>query len=311
MSALRLARGATGRDRIIKFVGGYHGHADALLVAAGSGATTLGRPSSPGVPPAATADTILLAYNDLTAVERAFADEPGRVAAVLVEPVAGNMGVVSPAGGFLPGLRKLCDADGALLVFDEVMTGFRLGPAGAQGLYGVRPDLTALGKVIGGGLPVGAFGGSAELMANLAPDGPVYQAGTLSGNPLAMAAGSAALGEVLGIGFFDRLEAASARLESGLRGAAAEAGLAGSVRLNRVGSMLCCFFTPGAVTDYASATAADTARYAAWFHAMGAGGVNLAPAQFEAMFVSAAHAEEDIDLTIRAARDAFAAVAGR
>ena len=309
MSAIRLARGATGRDKVVKFIGGYHGHADCLLVAAGSGATTLGVPSSPGVPAGVTADTILLPYNDLPAAERALAAEGGHVAAVLVEPVAGNMGVVPPADGFLPGLRELCDRHGALLILDEVMTGFRLAPGGAQQLYGVRADLTTLGKIIGGGLPVGAFGGSRGIMANLAPEGKVYQAGTLSGNPVTMAAGIATLEALQGEGFYEALERCSAALEAGLRRAAAKAGLDGKVCLNRVGSMLCCFFTPGPVTDYASATASDTRAFAAYFGAMLAAGVNLAPSQYEAMFVSAAHGEDDIAATVAAAGDAFKAAA--
>ena len=309
MSAIRLARGATGRIKIIKFAGCYHGHCDALLVAAGSGATTLGVPSSPGVPAGATADTILLRYNDLPAVEAAFAEHGSDLAAVLVEPVAGNMGVVPPAQGFLSGLRRLCDAHGVVLIFDEVMTGFRLAPGGAQQLFGVRADLTTLGKIIGGGLPVGAFGGPKDLMSQLAPEGPVYQAGTLSGNPLAMAAGIATLREVLAEGFHEKLERKSSALAEGLSRAAAEAGLKGRTCLNRVGSMLCAFFTPPPVTDYASATNSETNAYAAYFHAMLDAGVHLAPSQYEAMFVSLAHTDEDIARTIEAAGEAFAAAA--
>ena len=306
MTAVRLARGASGRAKIVKFIGCYHGHADALLVAAGSGATTLGVPSSPGVPAGATADTILLPYNDLDAVKEAF-DESGRhIAAVLVEPVAGNMGVVPPAEGFLPGLRRLCDRHGALLIFDEVMTGFRVAGGGAQELFGVGADLTTLGKVIGGGLPVGAVGGPANLMARLAPEGGVYQAGTLSGNPLAMAAGIATLEATQAEGFYEELERKSAALEAGLRQAAA-GDMEGEVSFNRVGSMLSCFFAPGAVTDYESATASDAAAFAAFFHAMLAAGVNLAPSQYEAMFVSAAHGDDDIARTVGAAEEAFAA----
>ncbi len=309
MSAVRLARGATGRTKIVKFAGCYHGHADPLLVAAGSGATTLGVPSSPGVPPGATSDTLLLGYNDLAGVEQAFADHGRSIAAVLVEPVAGNMGVVPPAEGFLEGLRQMCSRHGSLLVFDEVMTGFRLAPGGAQQRCGVRADLTALGKVIGGGMPVGAFGGPGEIMKHLAPEGPVYQAGTLSGNPLAMAAGLATLRQLERPGFYDELERRSGELEAGLRQAAGSAGLTGRVCFNRVGSMLCGFFTPGAVTDYASATASNTRAYAAFFHAMLAAGVNLAPSQYEAMFVSAAHGQAEIAATLSAARQAFAAAA--
>jgi len=278
-------------------------------VAAGSGATTLGTPSSPGVPPGATADTILLPYNDLAAAGEAFAAHRGEIAAVLIEPVAGNMGVVPPAEGFLPALRGLCDEGGALLIFDEVMTGFRLARGGAQQRYGVGADLTTLGKVVGGGMPVGAFGGSAELMKHLAPEGPVYQAGTLSGNPIAMAAGLATLREIEKPGFYDALEATSAALEAGLRAAAARAGLASKVCLNRAGSMLCAFFAPPEVTDYASATASNREAFAAFFHAMLAGGVHLAPSQFEAMFVSSAHGEGAIARTVSAAGAAFAEAA--
>ena len=309
MSAVRLARGATGRDKIVKFIGCYHGHADSLLVSAGSGATTLGVPSSPGVPAGATSDTLLLAYNDLPAVQAVFAEYGREIACVLVEPVAGNMGVVAPAEGFLQGLRKLCDDSGALLIFDEVMTGFRVALGGAQGLYGVRPDLTVLGKIIGGGMPVGAFGGPAEIMKHLSPEGPVYQAGTLSGNPAAMAAGLATLREVREEGFYEQLEQASASLEAGLRAAAKKAGLKNKVCFSRVGSMMCCFFSPGPVRDYASATASNTKAYAAYFHAMLDAGVYLAPSQFEAMFVSAAHSDEDIARTCRAASPAFAKAA--
>ena len=309
MSALRVASGFTGRRKILKFDGGYHGHADSLLVSAGSGATTLGVPSSPGVPKGATADTILAPYNDLSAVEKAMAGWHGQVAAVLVEPVAGNMGVVPPAEGFLAGLRTLCDKHGSLLIFDEVMTGFRVSYGGAQGLYGVRPDISVLGKVIGGGLPVGAVAAPAAVMKHLAPEGPVYQAGTLSGNPVAMAAGLATLQSLQAEGFYDRLEATSAALEQALRQAARAAGLDGKVHINRVGSMMTCFFTPGPVVDYASATAANTRAFAAWFQEMLAAGVYLPPSQFEAFFVSAAHAQADVEKTAVAAEKAFAAAA--
>jgi glutamate-1-semialdehyde 2,1-aminomutase len=309
MSAVRLARGATGRDKIVKLIGCYHGHADALLVSAGSGATTLGVPSSPGVPAGATADTLLLPYNDLKAARDAFADGGDRIAGVLVEPVAGNMGVVPPAEGYLQGLRDLCDSHGALLIFDEVMTGFRVAYGGAQSLFDIRPDLTVLGKIVGGGMPVGAFGGPADVMKHLAPEGPVYQAGTLSGNPAAMAAGLATLDEIRKEGFYEDLERKAAALDAGLRDAAERAGLEQKVCFNRVGSMLCGFFTPGPVTDYASATASDTEAFAAYFHSMLAGGVYLAPSQYEAMFVSAAHTDEEIDKTCQAARDAFAEAA--
>jgi len=309
MSAVRLARGATGRERIVKFIGCYHGHSDALLVSAGSGATTLGVPSSPGVTPGATDDTLLVGYNDLEAVAAILEANAGQVAAVLVEPIAGNMGVVPPAEGFLAGLRDLCDEHGALLVFDEVMTGFRVAYGGAQELYGITPDLTTLGKVLGGGMPVGAVGGGAEVMAHLAPAGPVYQAGTLSGNPAAMAAGLATLEGVRADGFYDSLESKAAALASGLARAAEEAGLAEKVCFNRVGSMLCGFFTPGPVRDYESATASDGKAFAAFFHVMLDAGVYIAPSQYEAMFVSSAHSDADIALTCQAAQDAFAAAA--
>ena len=302
MSAIRLARGATGRARIIKCIGCYHGHADPLLVSAGSGATTLGVPSSGGVPAGATADTLLVPYNDAAAASEACS---GAVAAVLVEPVAGNMGVVAPEPGYLAALRETCDQHRALLIFDEVMTGFRVAYGGAQALYGVRPDITALGKIIGGGLPVGAVGAAADIMKHLAPEGPVYQAGTLSGNPPAMAAGLRTLEILRTEGFYEQLERRSARLAAGLGEAAGEAGLDGKVCINRVGSMLCCFFAPPPVRDYATATAGDAKAFAAWFHAMLAEGVFLAPSRFEAMFVSAAHGDADIDATVRAAAKAF------
>ena len=309
MSAVRLARGVTGRDKIIKCIGCYHGHADSLLVAAGSGATTLGVPSSPGVPAAVVADTILVPYNDLAATARAFAAAPGQVAAMLVEPVAGNMGVVAPAEGYLQGLRELCDANEALLILDEVMTGFRLAPGGAQELYGVRADITTLGKIIGGGMPVGAFGASERIMGQLAPAGPVYQAGTLSGNTAAMAAGIATLDLIAADGFYERLERTSAGLAAALADAAEAAGIAKKVCFNRVGSMLSCFFTPGPVTDYESATASDTDAFAAYFGEMLDAGVYLAPSQYEAMFVSAAHDDDSLAKTIDAAGRAFQAAA--
>jgi len=309
MSAIRLARAATGRNKIIKCVGGYHGHADALLVSAGSGATTLGVPSSPGVPEGATADTLLVPFNDPAAVQSTFQAHRGEIAAMLLEPVAGNMGVIPPAQGYLVSLREICDQESALLIFDEVMTGFRVAYAGAQGLYDVLPDLTTLGKIIGGGMPVGAFGGSAELMKHLSPEGPVYQAGTLSGNPAAMAAGLATLQALQEEGFYEELERRSAELALGLESCAREAQLVGKVCFNRVGSMLCCYFCPPPVTDYASATASNARAYAAWFHAMLDGGVYLAPSQFEALFVSAAHEEADIQHTVETAARAFAAAA--
>ena len=309
MTAVRLARGATGRGKLIKCEGGYHGHADALLVAAGSGAATLGTPSSPGVPAGAIADTLPVPYNDLQAVKAAMAEHGRNVAAVLVEPVAGNMGVVPPVADYLPGLRKLCDEHGALLIFDEVMTGFRVALGGAQALYGVRPDLTVLGKIIGGGLPVGAVGGPAAIMDHLAPAGPVYQAGTLSGNPVAMAAGLATLEALREDGFYGALEARSAQLEQGLTAAAGKAGLAGKVCLQRVGSMLSVFFRPPPVASYEDAAGGDAKAFAAFFHAMLGAGVYLAPSRFEAMFVSARHTEQDVADTARAAEGAFAAAA--
>ena len=309
MTAVRLARGATGRAKIVKFIGCYHGHSDALLVSAGSGAATLGVPSSPGVTPGATEDTLLAPYNDLAAVRSALEANAGLVAAVLVEPVAGNMGVVPPADGFLAGLRDLCDAHGALLVFDEVMTGFRVAYGGAQALYGIEPDLTTMGKVLGGGMPVGAVGGRAAVMEQLAPTGPVYQAGTLSGNPAAMAAGLATLEAIRAEGFYEALEARSAALADGLARAAEQAGLGGKVCFNRVGSMLCCFFTPGPVVDYASASAASGEAFAAFFHGLLDGGVYIAPSPYEAMFVSGAHSDADVALTCQAAAEAFTAAA--
>ncbi|OGK83854.1 MAG: glutamate-1-semialdehyde-2,1-aminomutase [Candidatus Rokubacteria bacterium GWC2_70_16] len=304
MSAIRLARGATGREVIIKFDGCYHGHADSLLVKAGSGGATFGVPDSLGVPQALAALTLALPFNDLPAVERAMAERGREVAAVVVEPVAGNMGVVPPAPGYLQGLRRLCTQHGALLLFDEVITGFRVAWGGAQALYGVRPDLTCLGKIIGGGLPVGAYGGSRELMGRIAPLGGVYQAGTLSGNPLAVAAGLATLRALEAPGVYERLERLGARLEQGIREGAAAVGA--PVTVNRVGSMLTCFFTEGPVTDYASARRADTARYARYFHAMLARGVFLAPSQFEAAFVSLAHTDADLAQVGRACREAMA-----
>jgi len=300
MSALRLARGFTNRSKIVKADGGYHGHADCLLVAAGSGAATLGIPGSAGVPEGAAADTIVVPYNDLGAIEAACATNPAQIAAIIIEPVAGNMGLVVPAAGYLEGLRALCTQHGTLLIFDEVMTGFRVAYGGAQALYGIRPDLTTIGKVIGGGLPAAAFGGRRDVMQKLAPLGPVYQAGTLSGNPLAMAAGLKAM-EILGRpGTYDRLEALGRRLGDGLLAAARDAGVPACV--NRVGSMLTLFFTAGPVTDYATAKTSDTARFGAFFRGMRERGVFLPPSQYEAMFVSLAHTDEDIDTIIAAAR---------
>jgi glutamate-1-semialdehyde 2,1-aminomutase len=304
MSAIRVARGATGRELLVKFDGCYHGHADSLLVKAGSGAATLGIPDSRGVPAALAGLTLTLPFNDLEAVRRLFTERGDGLAAVIVEPIAGNMGVVPPAPGFLAGLREITRRHGALLIFDEVITGFRVAYGGAQELYGVRPDLTCLGKIIGGGLPVGAYGGSRTVMEHVAPLGGVYQAGTLSGNPLAVAAGLAALAALADRRAYTRLEALGARLERGLRAAADKAGAA--VTVNRVGSMLTAFFSGAPVSDYASARRSDTARYGRFFHAMLERGVYLAPSQFEAAFVSLAHTEGDIDAAAAAAADAIA-----
>jgi glutamate-1-semialdehyde 2,1-aminomutase len=302
MSALRVARAATRRDRFIKFEGCYHGHADAFLVQAGSGAMTLGVPTSPGVPAAAARDTLLARYNDLASVEALFKRHPGAIAAVFVEPIAGNMGVVPPAPGFLAGLRTLCDAAGALLVFDEVISGFRASTGGAQKIAGVRPDLTCLGKIIGGGLPVGAYGGRAEIMDLVAPAGPVYQAGTLSGNPLAMTAGLWSL-EALTPRLYPRLARLGARLAAGLADAARAASV--PVQVNAFGSMLTPFFTRQPVRDFQSALAADTQAYGRFFHAMLGLGVYPPPSQFEAWFLSDAHTDKDVDFTVTAARRAM------
>jgi glutamate-1-semialdehyde 2,1-aminomutase len=306
MSALRLARGFTGRRKILKFDGCYHGHADGLLVAAGSGVATLGIPGSAGVPEGTVADTLVAPYNDLAAVERVIAAHGADLAAVIVEPVAGNMGCVAPRDGYLAGLRDLTRRAGALLIFDEVMTGFRIALGGAQAVFGGKPDLTCLGKIIGGGLPVGAYGGRAEIMDHIAPDGPVYQAGTLSGNPLAMAAGCVTLDALARPGAYERLEAAGARLHGGLMEATSSSDIKATI--NRVGSMITLFFTPGPVTDYASAKTSDTSLYARFFHAMLDRGVYFPPAQFEAAFLSLAHSPGDVDATVSAARDAFRAL---
>ncbi len=300
MSAVRLARGFTGREKFIKFRGCYHGHGDSFLIEAGSGALTFGQPSSPGVTEGAARDTLLADYNDLASVEALFAANPGGIAALIVEPVPGNMGVVPPAPGFLEGLRSLCDREGALLIFDEVMTGFRLSLQGAQGLYGIRPDLTTLGKVIGGGMPVGAYGGRADIMDRLSPAGPVYQAGTLSGNPLATAAGLAMLREISKPGFYDSLERHSAYWEAGLKQALAGAHLPFTV--NRVGSMLTLFFAPAPVNSFTAALRSDTQAYGRFFRGMLNRGVYLAPSQFEAAFLSAAHTEALLDQVAEAVR---------
>jgi glutamate-1-semialdehyde 2,1-aminomutase len=303
MSALRVARGFTCRRKILKFDGCYHGHADSLLVSAGSGVATLGIPGSPGVPEGTVADTLVAPFNDASAVEAVVAAHGPDLAAIIVEPVCGNMGTVAPHPGYLEALREITRKNGTVLIFDEVMTGFRLALGGAQQRYGIHPDMTCLGKIMGGGLPAAAYGGRADIMATVAPEGPVYQAGTLSGNPLAMAAGTAILDLLARPGTYEALEATSARLEEGLRRAARDAGA--SVTLNRVGSMITVFFCAGPVTDYASAKASDTKRFGRFFHAMLGRGVYLPPAQFEAAFVSLAHGEAEIDATVAAAAGAF------
>jgi glutamate-1-semialdehyde 2,1-aminomutase len=306
MSALRLARASTGREKIVKFEGGYHGHADGLLAKAGSGQATLGLPDSPGVPASFASLTLVAPYNDEKAVGLLFEGHPDEIAAVIVEPVAGNMGVVPPVPGFLERLRELTQVHGALLIFDEVITGFRLRYGGIQDAFGIQPDLTCLGKIIGGGLPVGAYGGRREIMEMVAPQGPVYQAGTLAGNPLAMAAGIAALGALADDAAYQRLEVGAIYLEDGLRRAAAETET--PVRINRAGSMLTMFFTSEPVTDFASAKRSDTKRYAAFFREMLSRGVFLPPSQFEAMFVSVAHTDDEIAQTIAAASQSLAAI---
>ena len=305
MSAIRVARAATTRDKIIKFAGCYHGHADPFLVAAGSGATTLGVPTSPGVPRAAAADTLVARYNDLDSVRDLASQHSGQIAAVVVEPIAGNMGLVPPVDGFLQGLRSLCDREGMLLVFDEVISGFRASAGGAQRLYDVRPDLTCLGKIIGGGLPVGAYGGRVALMDLVAPAGPVYQAGTLSGNPLAMTAGLWSL-EHLSPGLYKHLAKLGAQLAHGLAEAARAAKV--PLQVNAFGSLLTPFFTDRPVRDYDSALASDTGAYGRFFRGMLARGIYPPPSQFEAWFLSGAHTPRHIDQTIKAARDAMKGV---
>ena len=309
MSAIRLARGFTGRPFVIKFEGCYHGHADALLVKAGSGVATFGIPGSAGVPAETAMHTLALPYNDLAAVEQVFATHPEQIACVILEPVVGNAGTIAPAAGFLSGLRKLTQQHGALLIFDEVMTGFRLAPGGAQELFaeelGGAPDLTTLGKILGGGLPVGAFGGRAEIMDYLAPLGPVYQAGTLSGNPLAMAAGKAMLRTLIAERerIYPMVDATTAAIAEGVARIAAEAGIA--LQMNRVGSMFTWFFTETAVTDFASASTSDTAQFARFHRGMLERGVWLPPSQYEAAFVSAAHGEVEVETVLGAAREAM------
>jgi glutamate-1-semialdehyde 2,1-aminomutase len=305
-AAIRVARGFTGRDDVLKFDGCYHGAGDTLLVKAGSGVETLGLPDSPGVPADLAKHTLTLPFNDLAAVERLFEAKGKDLAAVIVEPVVGNMGVLVPKAGYLQGLLDVCRKHGTLLIIDEVMTGFRVSSGGACGLYGVKPDLVTFGKVIGAGLPVGAFGGRADVMDRVAPAGPIYQAGTLSGNPMAMAAGNATL-KLMTPAAYQRLEAQSAKLAEGLVAAAAEAKVA--VQVNRVGSMLTVFFSAKPVFDAASARACDTKKFGAFFHALLDNGVYFPPSQFEAAFLSTAHTDDDVEKTLRAAKAAFAAAA--
>ncbi len=308
MSALRLARGYTGRDKVVKFEGNYHGHVDSLLVKAGSGMLTLGEPSSPGVPAALAELTLTLTYNDIEQVRQTFAEIGDQIACIIVEPVAGNMNCIPPVPGFLEGLREVCDEHGAVLIFDEVMTGFRVARGGAQERYGITPDLTALGKIIGGGMPVGAFGGKRAIMEHISPLGPVYQAGTLSGNPIAMSAGLKTLELISEPGFYDRVAAQTERLTSGLEAQAQAAGIALST--NRAGAMFGLFFTDaGPVTNYAQATACDQDQFRQFFHAMLDQGVYLAPSAFEAGFVSGAHGDAEIEATLEAAGKAFASLA--
>jgi glutamate-1-semialdehyde 2,1-aminomutase len=306
MSAIRLARAFTSRDKIIKFAGCYHGHADGLLVKAGSGALTHGIPTSAGVPESYASETLVADYNDIESVERFFEANPGGIAAIIVEPVAGNMGVVLPREGFLAALRKISQDNGALLIFDEVITGFRVGPNGAQGLYGIAPDITTMGKIIGGGLPVGAYGGRKDVMGMVAPLGAMYQAGTLSGNPLAVSAGIATLTELQKPGAFERLDSLAQRLTNGLAKAFQAVEIPSTI--NRVGSMFTGFFNPGPVEGLANAEGSDTEMYGRYFHAMQEQGVYIAPSQFEAGFVSTAHTEADIDATIAKAEAALSSL---
>ncbi|MBI5844478.1 MAG: glutamate-1-semialdehyde 2,1-aminomutase [Deltaproteobacteria bacterium] len=310
MSAVRLARGFTGRDFIIKFDGCYHGHSDGLLVAAGSGLATLGIPDSPGVPAAIAGLTLSLPYNDLDAVTEAMNRVGEKVAAILVEPIAGNMGVVLPEPGWLAHLRSLCDKFGSILVFDEVISGFRAGISGAQGLFGIRPDLTCLGKIIGGGLPVGAYGGRRDVMEKIAPEGPVYQAGTLSGNPVAMAAGIAAIKELMkdGGAVYAKIEETGALLEEGLKRAVEMSGI--NACINRAGSVLTLFFTEGPVKNYIDAKKSDTALFGRFFREMALEGIYLPPSQFEAWFVSAAHTKEDVEKTVMAVEKSLLRIRG-
>ena len=305
LSAIRLARGATGRDLVVKVQGCYHGHVDALLIQAGSGMATLAIPGSPGVPDQVAGQTLVVPFNSLDALEQVLEARGAEIACVILEPIAGNMGVIPPADGYLAGVRELTSRQGVVFILDEVMTGFRVHAGGAQALYGIDPDLTTLGKILGGGLPVGAYGGKAALMDQVAPQGPVYQAGTLSGNPLAMRAGLETLALTEEPGFYDGLEERSAQLARGLAAAAREAGV--PTYHTRVGAMMCTFFTDGPVVDWDGAARSDTARYATWFRALLKRGIYVAPSQFEALFVSSAHTEADIDATIEAAAQAFQA----
>ena len=306
MSALRLARAYTGRNKIIKFKGNYHGHADMLLVQAGSAVASLGLPDSPGVPPAAVSDTLVAQFNDLDGVAEMFRAYPDEIACVIIEPVAGNMGVVPPKPGYLAGLKEICHKHGAVLVFDEVMTGWRVDLGGAQTLYDIKPDITALGKVIGGGLPVGAYGGRREIMEQVAPIGPMYQAGTLSGNPLAMQAGITTLTELQKPGVFEQMVATTTQIAQGIAEAAKQAGV--TITQNRVGTMFCSFFTDQQVVDWPTAASSDTDAFARFFTVMLENGVYLAPAQFEAGFVSSAHDAAAVEQTLAAAKKAFTAV---